>query len=57
MRMVPRAVAAMLSGLLHLLILSFLVHVATGLVEPRQPSNLEATADKLRGAGDQYDEW
>ena len=52
MRMVPRAVAAMLSGLLHLLILSLLVHVATGLVEPPQPSNLEATADKLRGAGE-----
>jgi hypothetical protein len=52
MRMAPRAAAAMLSLLLHLLILSALFRAATGLINPPQPSTQEATADKVRRAGD-----
>jgi hypothetical protein len=52
MRMAPHAVAAMLSVLLHLLILSVLFRVTMGLVNPPQPSNQETTANKVRGAGD-----
>lgn len=50
--MAPPAVAAMLSVLLHLLILSALFRVAIGLVDPPQSSSQEATANKVRGAGD-----
>ena len=54
MRVVPRAVAAMLTVLLHLLILSALVRVTTSVVKPPQPpAEQEATADKLHGAGEQ----
>ena len=52
MRLKPPAVAAMLSVLLHLLSLSILLRVATGLIHPPQPPEHEATADKLRGAGE-----
>ena len=50
--MAPPAIAGMLSVLLHVLILSALLRVATGLASPPPPSNQEATADKLRGAGE-----
>ena len=50
--MAPRAVAAMLSVLLHLLILSVLIRVVTGLMNPPQAAEYEVTADKLRGAGE-----
>jgi len=50
--MAPPAIAGMLSVLLHLLILSALLRVATGLAHPPPLSNQEATADKLRGAGE-----
>jgi len=52
MHLEPRAVAATLSVLLHLLILSTLVRVATGPVHPPQPPAQEATAEKLRGGGE-----
>jgi hypothetical protein len=52
MRMAPHAVAAMLSVLLHLLILSVLFRVTLGWVNPPQPSNQETTANSVRGAGD-----
>jgi hypothetical protein len=52
MRMAPSALAAMLSVLLHVLILSVLVRAATGSIDPPQPSEQAATADKLRGAGE-----
>ena len=48
----PAAIAGTLSVLFHLLILSLLLRVATGLANPPPPSNQEATADKLRGAGE-----
>jgi hypothetical protein len=51
MRLEPRAVAAgLLSVLLHLVILSALVRVATGAIDAPPPAQ-EATADRLRGAG------
>ena len=52
MRLEPRAVAGLLSVLLHLLILSAFVRVATDSINTPRPSEQEATADKLRGAGD-----
>ena len=52
MRLEPRAVAALLSVLLHLLILSALVRVAKGAIEPPRPPEQVMTADKLRGAGE-----
>jgi predicted metalloprotease with PDZ domain len=52
MRTDPRAVAAMLSVLLHLLLLSALVRVAVALIDAPPPPAHELTADKLRGAGD-----
>ena len=52
MPMAPRAVAALLSVLLHLLILSAFVRVATGLIDPPQSPPHEASADRLRGAGE-----
>ena len=48
----PRTVAGVLSVLLHLLILSALVRVATGSIDAPRPPAQEATADKLRGAGE-----
>ena len=49
-----RIVAAILTVLLHLLILSALVRVTADLVKPSQPSvEQEKTADKLRSAGEQ----
>lgn len=54
MRVVPRAVAATLTVLLHLLILSTLVRVTTSVVKPPlPPAEQEMSADKLRGAGEQ----
>jgi hypothetical protein len=50
--MPPRAVATMLSVLMHLLIVSVVVRVATDLVDSPRPPAQEATADKLRGAGE-----
>ena len=50
--MAPRAVAALLSVLLHGLMVSALVRVATRPIEPPPVLEQEATADKLRGAGD-----
>jgi hypothetical protein len=52
MRLEPRAVAGLLSVLLHLLILSAFVRVATDSINTPRPSDQEATADNLRGAGD-----
>ena len=52
MRLSPRALAAVLSMAIHLLILAILVRVATASIDsPLLPPH-EATADKLRGAGD-----
>jgi len=54
MRVEPRAIAAILTVLLHLLILSALVRVTTSVVKPPQPpAEQETTADKLHGAGEQ----
>ena len=52
MRTDPRAVAAMLSVLLHLLLLSAVVRAAAALIDAPSPPAHELTADKLRGAGD-----
>ena len=50
--MAPRSVAAMLSVLLHLLMLSALVRVSAGLIDlPPAPTH-DAGADRLRGGGD-----
>ena len=55
MRVVPRAVAAILTVLLHLLIWSALVRVTASVIRkpPPAPAAQEISADKLRGAGDQ----
>lgn len=54
MRVVPRAVAAVLTVLMHLLILFALVRVTAIAVKPPQPAaEQEMTADKLHGAGEQ----
>lgn len=54
MRVVPRAVAAVLTVLLHLLILFALVRVTAIVVKPPEPAaEQEMTADKLHGAGEQ----
>ena len=54
MRFGPRAVAAILTVLLHLLILSALVRVTASVVKPPQPpAAQETSADKLHGAGEQ----
>ena len=52
MRREPAAVAGLLSVVLHLLILSALVRVATGSIDAPRPPEQEATADKLREAGE-----
>ncbi len=53
MRAVPRTVAAVLTVLLHLLILFALVRVPSNLVKPPQAAaEQETTADKLHGAGE-----
>jgi hypothetical protein len=52
MRVEARAVAALLSVLLHLLIVSALVRVAKDAAEPPPPAQWEVTADRLRGAGE-----
>jgi hypothetical protein len=50
----PRAIAATLTVLLHLLILFALVRVPARLVEPPQPAaEQETTVDRLHGAGEQ----
>ena len=50
----PRAVGAILTALLHLLILVALVQVTVSVVQPPQPSaQAETTADALYGAGEQ----
>jgi hypothetical protein len=49
-----RAVAAILTVLLHLLVLSALVRVTASAVKPPQPpAGQEMTADTLHGAGEQ----
>ena len=54
MRVVPRAVAAILTVLLHLLILFALLRVpASSNKPPQPPAEQETTADKLHGAGEQ----
>ena len=54
MHVVPRAVAAVLTVLLHLLILFALVRVTASADKPPQPAaEQETTADKLHGAGEQ----
>ncbi len=54
MRVVPRAVAAILTLLLHLLILFALVRVTASAGKPPPPAApQETTADKLHGAGEQ----
>jgi hypothetical protein len=54
MQVEPRAVAAMLTLLLHLLILSALLRVTASVVKPPQPSpGQELTAERLRDAGEQ----
>ena len=53
MRLVPRAVAAILTVLLHLLILLALTRVTASVRNPPQASAAhEMTADKLHGAGE-----
>jgi hypothetical protein len=52
MRMAPRAVAAMLSAVLHLLFLSLFVRVATDVINAPRPPEHELTADRLHGAGE-----
>ena len=52
MRLSPRALAAVLSMAMHLLILAILVRVATASIDSPLLLPHEATADKLRGAGD-----
>jgi hypothetical protein len=53
MSVAPRAVAAILTLLLHLLILSALVRVTASVVKPPQPpAEQELTADRLYGAGE-----
>ena len=52
MRGEPPAVAGLLSVLLHLLILSALVRVASGSIDAAPPAEQETTADRLRGAGE-----
>ena len=53
MRVEPRAVAAILTALLHLLILFALLRVTARVEQPPQPSaQQETTADKLHGAGE-----
>jgi hypothetical protein len=50
----PRAVAASLTVLLHALIVLALLHATTVTVEPPQfPPGQEASADRLRDAGEQ----
>lgn len=54
MRAESRAVAAVLTVLLHLLILFALIRVPASVVEPAQPAaEHEVTADLLYGAGEQ----
>jgi hypothetical protein len=54
MRVVPRAVAAMLTVLLHLLILFALLRVTTSVVKPPPPPvGQGTTVDKLYDAGEQ----
>ena len=54
MLVAPRAVAAVLTVLLHLLILFALVRVTAIVVMPPQPAaEQETSADKLHGAGEQ----
>ena len=54
MRVVPRAVAATLTVLLHLLILFALLRVTASVVKPPSPPAwLETTADKLYEAAEQ----
>ena len=56
MHVEPRAVAAILTVLLHLLIMFALVRVTASLVKPPPPpppAAHETTADKLHGAGEQ----
>ena len=54
MLVAPRAVAAVLTVLLHLLILFALVRVTAIVVKPPQPAaEQETSADKLHGAGEQ----
>ena len=50
-----RIIAAILTVLLHLLVLSSLVRITADSVKPPQPSSVEkaTTADKLRSAGEQ----
>ena len=53
MSVVPRAVAATLTVLLHLLILSALVRVTASVVKPPPaPAEQELSADRLYGAGE-----
>ena len=53
MRLEPRAVAAILTVLLHLLILFALLRVTASVGGPLQPAaEQEVTADKLHGAGE-----
>lgn len=55
MRVVPRAVAAVLTVLLHLLILFALVRVTAIAIKPppQPPGAQEMSADSLHGAGEQ----
>ena len=53
MRVEPRAVAAILTVLLHLLILFALVGVTASVIKPRPPAGQEARADRVYGAGEQ----
>jgi hypothetical protein len=53
MRLVPRAVAAILTVLLHLLILFALLSVTASVNKPPQPADeQQMTADKLHSAGE-----
>jgi len=52
MRLEPRAVAVLLSLALHALVVSAFVRAAASSIETPRPPEHEATADRLREAGD-----
>jgi len=53
MQVAPRVVAALLTALLHVSVFYALEHVTSTVVKPpRPPAWMEATADRLRSAGE-----
>jgi len=54
MHAAPRAVAVTLAVLMHLLLLRALDHMTAATTQPPPPRAFEASADKLRGAGERH---